>query len=149
MQRLIGLVFLALFATYGYLATEIPLDFWAAAEKFNAQTLPLAISAGGALVSMLYVVLPGQTVAPLRLPSAPANWRLPGLITLLVLYAFLIEPIGFPVMTPGLLAGSMALLGERRIGVLLSVSLGVTALTWGILSLADIYLDPGILGQLL
>ena len=57
-SKVSGLLFLVLFLAYGYLTRDIPLDFWAQEEPFNARTLPYAISVGGVLVSLLLIVVP-------------------------------------------------------------------------------------------
>ncbi len=142
MNRVAGIFFALMFLAYGYLATDIQLDFWAEEETFNARTFPYLIAIGGCLVSIVLAA------APPRTQSIDINLNNPGaagLILLMLAYSLLLEPMGFPLATAAFLAGALLLLGEKRWWLVGSISLGLTLSIWLIMSGLGIYLDPGVL----
>jgi len=65
---------------------------------------------------------------------------------LMVGYGLTIEPLGFLISTILFLSGGFWAMGERRIKIILLVSITVTVVFWFILTqLLKIYLEPGIL----
>ena len=160
--RLTGFFFLALFLSYGYLAQDIQLDFWASEEIFDARTFPTVIAVAGTLASLLLIAFPTQT------PLPPLKGRLLRpllLIGLMLAYSFILEPLGFIVSTLAfLLAGFMILgiadgaaptranLKDGRSGLLTSrwliaplVAVGVSAFFYLLMGWLGIHLEPGIL----
>ena len=108
-SKISGLLFLLLFSAYGYLAGDIPLDFWSEEELFNACSLLL-----------------------ITLPSAETYWRAmfelhwpPALQLLLAMsvYGIVFEYLGFIVATLLFLLAGFAILGERRPGLMLVAAL--------------------------
>jgi len=157
MTRIAGLFFALLFLGYGYLASDVQLDFWAEEETFNARTFPYLIAAGGCFFAVLLSLFGTKTIptdtevsakaenADVELRNAPALF----LIVLMLAYSYLLEPLGFPVATAAFLAGAFVILGERRKILIGCVSVGLTAGIWAIMSALGIYLEPGVLSSLL
>ena len=142
-SKIAGCIFLAVFATYGYLSGDIQLDFWSAEETFNARTFPRIIAAGGCLVTLVYLCTPTREHTE---DFVAFNWGPAlALLVLMSLYAWLLEPLGFVLATTGFLAAGYYLLGERRALVILAASLPVALGFAGIMALLDIYLARGVL----
>lgn len=141
-SKLSGLLFLVLFSVYGYLTGDIQLDFWSEEERFNARSLPYAISAAGVIVSLLLIML----------PSADTNWRTllalrwaPALQLLLTMsvYSIVFEYLGFIAGTLAFLLTSFVILGERRPALMLAAALPLTLGFWLLMESLGIYLSPG------
>lgn len=146
--RISGLFFLLLFSAYGYLATDIPLDFWSEEERFNARSLPYLIAIFGMVVSVLLVILPAQ----------PTDWKAlthlrwkPAILLLVTmsLYGLLLETLGFIVASLLFLVTGYGLLGERRKVLMLIASAPLILGFWMLMDFLGIYLDPGNLFALL
>lgn len=140
--RISGLLFFGLFSAYGYLAMDIPLDFWSEEEPFNARSLPYLIAAFGIIVSLLLVVLPSGSTdwkAMTRLKWRPAIF----LLLAMSLYGTLLETLGFIVATLLFLMTSYAILGERRAIPMLIASLPLILGFWLLMDFLGIYLSPG------
>lgn len=140
--RISGLFFLGLFFTYGYLATDIRLDFWSEQENFNARSMPYLIAVFGMIVSLLLILL----------PSGPTDWKaitrlkwIPAIILLLTMsiYGALFETLGFIVATMLFLVCSYAVLGERRIVAMLIASVPLVLGFWLLMDFLGIRLNPG------
>jgi len=123
------------------------LDFWAAEETFNARTFPTFIAVGGAGFSLL-LLLTGDSRSLPGLGELDLGPLL-ALVLLLVSFTFLIEYLGFVLAGIGLLAIAPVLLGEKHWQLIITVSIGVVAGLYLLLSALDVYLDPGLLGWLL
>ena len=139
-SRLIGAVFLLAFLAYGYTAKEIPLDFWAEVELFNARSFPIIVSVGGSIFALIFIF---------QAPSSPAeplsglNIELVGLIGLMLLYAAFLERLGFISATVIFLVSAFLILGERRPIILFAVSGGITTCFYFLMSVLEIYLPQG------
>jgi putative tricarboxylic transport membrane protein len=140
--KISGLFFFCLFLTYGYLATDIPLDFWSEQEAFNARTLPYFIAAFGMIVSLFLVLL----------PSGPTDWKAvtrlrwsPAILLLLgmSIYGALFETLGFIVATLLFLVSGYVVLGERRIVAMLLASVPLVLGFWLLMDFLGIYLNAG------
>jgi putative tricarboxylic transport membrane protein len=141
-SKVSGLFFLVLFFTYGYLATDIHLDFWSEQEAFNARSLPYLIAVFGMIVSLLLIIL----------PSGPTDFKaitrlrwIPAILLLLAMsiYGALFETLGFIVATMLFLLPSYAVLGERRILAMLLASVPLVLGFWLLMDFLGIYLNPG------
>ena len=146
--RLTGCVFLLVFLGYGLLTQEILLDFWAAEEIFTARTFPEIIATGGVFFSLMLIIWPGPAVSgfdwhELNLPPVLL------LLALLGVFSLSIEYLGFLVSGVLMLALAFVILGERRPLPVLAVSIPTVVGLYLLLTALDIYLDPGILRQLL
>ena len=142
-ERIGALFFLALSAAYGYYATEIKLYPGDEYEPMTARTLPYVLSALGIGLSLILLVtgrqgrLDGQL---LRLDWKPVII----LLGLTLLYGIALDWFGFLIATTLFLIAGFYTLGEKRIKVLLLVSVPFVFLFWfGLTQLLDIYLAPG------
>ncbi len=141
-SRIIGGVFLIVSLLYGWAATQIPLDFWSEQEAFNARSLPYGLATAGSLIAALLLLIPDERTDfefLLKLKWSPALL----LLALLAIYGLSFEVLGYFVATAGLLAGGFMIMGERRPGLIVMISAGVTLGFWGIMTSLDIYLTPG------
>ena len=140
-DRIGGLIFLALSLGYGLSAMQIPMFPGDELEPFNARTLPYALAALGAVLSLLLLLAPGGE--RFRLPDM--DWPLAAKLLLAMLgYGALLELLGFFLATSLFLLVGYWLLGERRPLMLLMCSFPLVAGFWLVLAkLLDIYLAPG------
>ena len=141
-QRLVGFAFLILSGLYVWFIQDIPLDFWSETEPFNARSMPRFYGYAGLAVASALIFLPSDTFDWHQLRKL--NY-LPALIllALLTVYGWCIEYVGFIAATTCLLFLGFLTLGERRIGLMLLVSVLVSATFYFGLGLLDIYLNPG------
>ncbi len=149
-----ALVILALSIVYGAMAFNIPEAPGVEDTGVTPSSLPIALSATGIVASLLILVLP----APRRIDSdrdgssfADAfkglDWRCAAFLFLLMAgYGLILKSLGFLIATILFLYGGFWAMGERRIKLMLLVSIGVTVGFWFILTqLLRIYLEPGVL----
>lgn len=144
-----GLLFLALFISYGILASKIPLDFFSEQDSFNARSLPLAISVAGTLVSLLLILFSDRhkedtSAEAVSHTATQLNW-IPTLllVVIMIMYGVVLDYLGFLLATTGFLIAGYLIMGERRPAILLLASLPLVAGFWLILSTLGIYLSPG------
>ena len=149
-----ALVVLALSIVYGAMAFNIPEAPGIEDAGVTPSSLPIALSAAGIVASLLILVLP----APRRIDrgrEGPAFTdafkgldlrRAAFLFLLMVGYGLTLKPLGFLISTILFLCGGFWTMGERRIKLMVLVSIGVTGGFWFILTqLLSIYLEPGVL----
>ncbi|OPX57113.1 putative tricarboxylic transport membrane protein [Oceanospirillum multiglobuliferum] len=164
-EDLIGsLLFLAFSAGYAYSATLIPAYPGDEYEPFTAQTLPLALSTMGVVLSLLLLVGTLKTRNAQNSEQAlqqratcmtdvkpDYDWKtVLQLIALMLFYAVGLKWLGFIIATTVFLAVGYWVLGERRKKILFGASLPFVLLFWFALTqLLDIYLAPGQLFHLL
>ena len=142
-ERVGALFFLALSIAYGYYATEIKLHPGDEYEPMTARTLPYLLSALGITLSLVLLVSGRQSQLDGQLLRL--NWK-PVLIllALTLLYGFALDWLGFLIATTLFLIAGFYTLGEKRIKVLLLVSMPFVFLFWfGLTQMLDIYLAPG------
>ena len=151
-----ALVILALSIVYGAMAFNIPEAPGVEGAGVTPSSLPIALSATGIVASLLILVLP----APRRIDRDGADessftdtfkgldWRCAAFLFLLMAGYGLTPQIlsDFLIATILFLYGGFWAMGERRIKLMLLVSIGVTVGFWFILTqLLRIYLEPGVL----
>ena len=143
--RIGGLLFLLLSVAYGYSATSIALFPGEETEPFGARTLPYFLAALGSGLSLFLLLFGSDGDRVEDNVGADLDWRLAaGLLVLMVAYGLALEWLGFLVATTLFLIIGFRMLGERRPGVLLAVSVPFTVGFWLLLTKAlDIYLAPG------
>ncbi|WP_102782735.1 tripartite tricarboxylate transporter TctB family protein [Thalassospira sp. GB04J01] len=147
-----ALLFLCLALIYGFYVDDIPLLFGDEDAPFNAQTLPNALAWILGLVSFIQLVMPAnQEAGNLSAAFRGLKWgRVVQLGVLMVFYGFTIRYLGFLISTTIFLVGGFAVLGERRIKVLLGASIPVVFIFWYLLTqLMGIYLAPGDIFEML
>lgn len=146
-EQIGALFFLVVSILYGYYANRIKLYPGDEYEAMTAQTLPFVLSGLGIVLSLCLLI--GGTTNELRHLSAPKwkhlNWRpLIGLMSISLLYGLALDWLGFLIATVLFLIAGFRILGEKRIKVLLFVSLPFVFGFWfGLTELLDIYLAPG------
>lgn len=142
--RLGGLLFLALSIGYGYSAQSIALFPGEELEPFSARTLPYTLAVLGGLCS-LFLVLFGKDELVEDSGNSELDIKLAAsLLLTMVGYGLALEWLGFLLATILFLIIGFWLLGERRIKMLLGVSVPFTVGFWALLTQAlDIYLAPG------
>ena len=150
-----ALVILALSTVYGAMALNIPEAPGVEGVGVTPSSLPIALSATGIVASLLILVLP----APRRIDRDDdeessfadtfkgLDWRRAALLFLLMVgYGLTLKPLGFLISTILFLCGGFWAMGERRIKLMLLVSIGVTVGFWFLLTqLLRVYLEPGVL----
>ncbi|WP_412776253.1 tripartite tricarboxylate transporter TctB family protein [Thalassospira lucentensis] len=147
-----ALLFLCLALIYGFYVDDIPLLFGDEDAPFNAQTLPNALAWILGLVSFIQLVMPAnQEAGNLSAAFRGLKWGpVVQLGVLMVFYGFTIRYLGFLISTTIFLVGGFAVLGERRIKVLLGASIPVVFIFWYLLTqLMGIYLAPGDIFEML
>ncbi|MDE0349833.1 MAG: tripartite tricarboxylate transporter TctB family protein [Gammaproteobacteria bacterium] len=140
-RRLVPLAILGVAAAYLWAATRVPLDPWSAGEAVNARTLPLAC---GALLALFAA---GMSLRGVPFMAGPGRYGpLAAIVACIVAF---IAAIPFAGLWPALglfLCAALAVLGERRLTVLLGASIATPALGWVLVEvLLGVYIHPGSL----
>lgn len=147
-----ALVILILSIVYGAMAFNIPEAPGIEGSSVTPSSLPIALSATGVIAALLILILPAERHVSKEEVSFMAafkelDWRCAAFLFLLMAgYGLILKPLGFLISTMLFLFGGFWAMGERRIKLMLSVSIGVTVGFWLILTqLLGIYLEPGVL----
>ena len=149
-----ALVILILSIVYGAMALNIPEAPGIEDSGVTPSSLPIALSAMGIVASLLILILPaarriGRDGDEVSLTTAfkGLDWRCAAFLFLLMAgYGLTLKPLGFLISTMLFLSGGFWTMGERRIKLMLLVSIGMTVGFWFILTqLLRIYLEPGVL----
>ena len=145
-----ALVILAVSIAYGATALNLPEAPGIGDASVTPSSLPVALSVMGIAIAILILILPARRDSNKHSIIAAfkgLDWRrVCVLFLLMVCYGLTIKPFGFLISTMLFLWGGFWVMGERRIGMMLIVSIGVTVVFWFILTrLLNIYLEPGIL----
>ncbi|WP_424946646.1 tripartite tricarboxylate transporter TctB family protein [Candidatus Spongiihabitans sp.] len=142
-----ALIFLIFSVAYGVSSQDIEIPFFAEEDAFNSRTLPIALAILGGATSLLLLILPTSSGKEASVGEAfrGLHWKeVVLLLILMVVYGLTIKVVGFIVSTTLFLALGFWVLGERRIKVILLISVLLVLFFWYILSqLLDIYIDPG------
>ena len=148
LDRWIALLFLIGSIIYGLAAFNYPLLPFERNMAFLPNTLPMALSVLGALVSAFILLAPGpasEDSSVIKIEEA-RQFKLGqtlALVTSMVLYAILLRPIGFFAATALFICGSSILLGERKFWLLIPIALAATFLVWYLVQQTlGIYLRP-------
>ncbi|CUH88091.1 Tripartite tricarboxylate transporter TctB family protein [Phaeobacter sp. CECT 5382] len=152
LDRWIALIILMISLAYGYAAYFTMDGLLPPFMKFN----PIWPSTFPKVLSVLAVLTAGVIVLGLEQPKAgdrtaqvprqsvterifSGNWQQAlGLLALMVAYALLIRPLGFLLATVGFISCGAALLGERKLHILIPVAAIAAGVVW--------YLVQGVLG---
>ena len=140
-----GLFFLILSLVYGWNALHIQL-FSSVVEAFSARTLPIALSVVGVITSILLLVLPEQEEGFIEKIKG-LNWKTAfALFASMSIYGALFQYLGFFISTFLFLNAGFWIMGERRIVLMLTISITMIVSFWFFLNyLLGIYINPGIL----
>ncbi len=116
---------LALSLSYVFAARAIPLDVWSLEETINSRTLPTlyGLLLIGVLIRLLFK-RPPDVEHPQRLTKAVGN------VALLVLFAAAVPFVGLWLSLACLLVPSLIYMGERRIWLVATISLGLPVTGW-------------------
>ena len=147
-----ALVILILSIVYGAIALNIPEAPGIEDSGVTPSSLPIALSATGIIAALLILILPTDRHVSGEQVSFTAafkglDWRCGAFLFLLMAgYGLTLKPLGFLISTMLFLSGGFWAMGERRIKLMLLVSIGVTVGFWFVLTqLLRIYLEPGVL----
>ena len=150
LDRWIAVFFLTVSIIYGYAAFNYELLPFERNMAFLPNTMPMALSVIGALLSLVLLLAPrgdeadepGDNIDVRRL----REYKLGQAVMLLIamaLFAVLLRPLGFIAATTLFLVGSGMLLGERKFHLLIPIALGGALLIWYLVQeLLGIFLRP-------
>jgi putative tricarboxylic transport membrane protein len=137
LDRVVALIFLLISLIYGFSAFNYPLLPFERNMPFLPNTLPMALSVLGTLVSLFILLSPRRSgpedelgkldLATLR--TMKVGQAL-GLVAAMALYAVLLRPIGFLAATTLFIAGSACVLGERRFHILVPIAVIAAVGVW-------------------
>ena len=119
-DRLVALLLLAFSLAYGWKAGDIAVLPFQAEGVMTARTMPYALSAAGAVIAFLLLILPprgkdGEAPPPVSFFWRGLDWKSALWILLAVAcYGALIRPAGFILSTIAFLCACSIILGERR-----------------------------------
>ena len=137
LDRILALFFLVVCAIYGFAAFNYPLLPFERNMVFLPNTLPMALSALGAIISLVILLAPRVTADADGLGDISAAElkhfefaKTFGLIAAMVLYALLLRPVGFLAATTLFIAGSSVILGERKFHLLVPIAIVTAGLIW-------------------
>lgn len=141
-EQIGAIFFLLLSIAYGFYASEIRLYPGDELDPMTARTLPYVLSFLGIAFS-LGLLISGRHKSPVV--AVNLDWKpVMILIGLTILYGLALDWIGFFISTSLFLIAGFRTLGEKRIKILLLVSLPFVFVFWfGLTQLLDIYLAPG------
>ncbi|MGI9316309.1 MAG: tripartite tricarboxylate transporter TctB family protein, partial [bacterium] len=148
LDRWIALLFLIGSIIYGMAAFNYPLLPFERNMAFLPNTLPIALSVLGATVSVFILLTAGpssedSSVITIEEVKQFKLGQTVALVVSMVLYAVLLRPIGFIAATSLFIVGSGALLGERKLWLLIPIALVATLLVWYLVQQTlGIYLRP-------
>lgn len=143
--------FLLLIFSLFYLRSSlyIPVDPFDAEIGFTSQTLPKFLGACAILVSMLLLFTPHFQLKRESISEDVHHYDwmpMLALILLMAVYVTLFNYLGFVLASALFLQAAFYLLGERRLLVSASVSLGLVLFLWLLLTqVFGLYLDGGVL----
>lgn len=147
-EKVGALVMLLFSASYGFLATKIPLSFLSHQETFTARTMPYALAVMGILLSIAILVSP--TVDPagkksLSEETKGMDWSTGILLVALMLFFGLtMKWLGFIIASIVFLLAGFWILGERRKKRMFFAAIPLVLVLWCIMSLLlGVYIAPG------
>ncbi|MBE9553838.1 MAG: tripartite tricarboxylate transporter TctB family protein [Proteobacteria bacterium] len=152
LDKWIAVIFLAVALVYGYSAYTYPLLPFELNMTFLPNTMPMALSGLGILLSLIIILAPrkpadvdGVALGDFdisKLREYKTGQAL-GLIAAMVIYALALRPIGFLVATTLFLVGTGWILGERKLLLMTVCALVGTGSIWFLVQEAlGIFLRP-------
>ena len=152
LDKWIAVLFLVVAVAYGYASFTYPLLPFERNMVFLPNTLPMALSVIGIILSLVVILSPkpqadadGKVLGDVDLDEL-RKFKLGqafGLVAAMVLYAVALRPIGFIAATTVFLIGAGWILGERKIQLMLPIALVAALLIWFLVQQAlGIFLRP-------
>jgi putative tricarboxylic transport membrane protein len=152
LDKWIAIVFLVICTVYGYAAYTYPLLPFERNMVFLPNTMPMVLSGLGVLFALLILLAPspkadaeGEALGNINLNK----WReykvgqALGLITLMIVYALALRPVGFIAATTLFLVGAGWTLGERKLVTMIAVALiGALCIWYLVQETLGIFLRP-------
>lgn len=151
LDKCIAVLFLTVSIIYGYASYTYPLLPFELNMVFLPNTMPLALSVLGILISSIIILSKKQAPAESLTDSdidfsrlRDYNWgQALGLLVAMTLYAVLLRPVGFIPSTVAFLVGCGWVLGERRLHIMLASSLiGAGTIWYLVQEVLGIFLKP-------
>jgi putative tricarboxylic transport membrane protein len=150
LDRWIALFFLIISLVYGYAAYNYPLLPFERGMVFLPNTQPMALSVLGVIIALVILFSPKPSGDDADMAGADLAQirqfkfgRALGLVAAMVLYALLLRPVGFLTATSLFIAGSAAVLGERKFHILVPIALVTAVAIWYLVQeTLGIYLRP-------
>lgn len=140
-RRIGALLLLAFCVTYAILSQRIPLLPFQAKSAFHARTMPEVLAVLGIGLSIAIIVLPSPKEF---VELAGKNWfTVIAFLALMSFYGLTIRPFGFILSSAILLGVGFWILGERKIWLILAVSVPVSFAFWALMTLGlGVFLEP-------
>ena len=138
-QRIIPLLLLTFSCGYLSLANLIPLDPWSAEESVGPRTLPIVYG------SLLLILSSNMLFRGAPILKRGYRWQPLTVIAIcIIIFAGLIPYAGLWLTVAFFLCGSLGILGERRVLVLIAAPFATALLGWFVINvLLNVYIHPG------
>lgn len=152
LDKWIAVIFLVIALVYGYAAYTYPLLPFERNMTFLPNTMPLALSGLGILLSLIIILAPkkpadvdGTVLGDFdtsNLREYKTGQAL-GLIAAMVIYALALRPIGFLLATTLFLVGTEWILGERKpLFMIVTAFIGAGSIWYLVQEALGIFLRP-------
>ncbi len=152
LDKWIAVFFLVIAIVYGYASFTYPLLPFERNMVFLPNTLPMALSVLGVILSLVVILSPkpqpdadGKVLGSVDLDEL-RTFKLGqafSLIAAMVIYAVALRPIGFIAATTAFLVGTGWILGERKLQLMIPIALVAALLIWLLVQQAlGIFLRP-------
>ncbi|PLW75992.1 tripartite tricarboxylate transporter TctB family protein [Cohaesibacter celericrescens] len=140
-DRIGGLLLLIFSITYGLLSQQIHLLPFQTNSAFHARTMPEVLSVLAIGLSLLVILFPGTNEGP---RFAGLKWGLGfAFLALMSVYGLLVRPLGFIAATSLFLMIGFAMLGERKIWLLVAVAVPLVIAFWVMMTMGlDVFIEP-------
>ena len=145
LDRWIALVFLVIALIYGFTAFNFPILPFERGMAFLPNTLPKVLSVLAAAVSVFILVSPNKEASVISMAEVRAFnlSQATGLAVCMVAYALVLRPVGFITATTLFIVSAGAILGERKLLLLIPIALTMALVIWYLVQqLLGIFLSP-------
>ena len=152
LDKWIAVIFLIIALVYGYASFTYPLLPFERNMSFLPNTMPIALSGFGIILSLMLIFSPRKTVAAEESDSGEITvsnlgeykvGQALGLIAAMIVYALTLRPIGFIAATVLFLVGTGWILGERKLHIMIFSALVGAGFIWFLVQEAlGIFLRP-------
>ncbi len=138
----IGALLMLVFSLFYWLQIDdIKILAFQASSAMTGRTIPEILAALGVGLSLLALLRPSSNE---KLVLTGFQWRRAALICLLMIaYGFTVRPVGFLISASLFLIGSIVVLGERRLWVILVASVPLVILFWALMTqVLGVFIEP-------